>query len=489
MTAPQDPLIGTLLDGRYRLERTVGRGGMGRVYGAEHVGIARQVAIKVLDPQLVSDDGARKRFEREAQSTGRLRHANCVGVTDFGTMPDGSPYLAMELVEGATLDQILDEKTRLPVADAVRIMRHILRGLAHAHAQGLIHRDLKPANIMLVAEGGDPLFAKLLDFGLARLVSGGGDRLTQTGIICGTPRYMAPEQVMDRALDPRIDLYAASIIFFEMLTGRTPFDSDEAVKILRMHVQDEVPAVAAVAPDVAVPPALEKLLRKGLAKSPDDRPQTADEYLAALDRAVPATAPPAPSRKRSFRLRLPARLPHLTRQHKLAAVAAGTLLLVIIVILATSGGDDTAVDEHDMPELEMDPTPVGDPEIESALKLARSGRGQDAVNRLRAMRKERPTDAQVPYALGRVCNSLGWPRPTLEAYRDAIKLDPGLREDPVLIQHLVGLLDSRSTWQSAARMLETEIGAPARAALEAVATRDPSPTIRERAARIAAKLR
>ena len=486
MTAPNDPLLGTLLDGRYRLERTVGRGGMGRVYGAEHVGIARSVAIKVLDPQLVSDDGARKRFEREAQSTGRLRHANCVGVTDFGTMPDGSPYLAMELVEGVTLDQLLDEKTRLPVADAVQIMRHILRGLAHAHGQGLIHRDLKPANIMLVTEGDDPLFAKLLDFGLARLVSGGGDRLTQTGIICGTPRYMAPEQVLDRALDPRIDLYAASVIFFEMLTGRTPFDADEAVMILRMHVQDEVPALAAVAPEVAVPPALEKLLRKGLAKSPDDRPQTADEYLEALDRAVPpATAPARPRRKRSFRM---PRLPRLTRQHRLLAVAGGTLLLVIVVILATSGGDDPAADEA-LPELEMDPTPVTDPAIDSALKLARSGRGQDAVNKLRALRKERPRDAQVAYALGRVSNSLGWPRPTIEAYRDAIKLDPALREDPLLIQHLVGLLDSKSTWQSAARMLETEIGPPAILALEAVAASDPSPTIRERAARIIAKLR
>jgi serine/threonine-protein kinase len=484
MTATHDPLIGTLLDGRYRIERTVGRGGMGRVYGAEHVGIARPVAIKVLDPQLVSDDGARKRFEREAQSTGRLRHANCVGVTDFGTMPDGSPYLAMELVEGVTLDQLLDEKTRLPVADAVQIMRHVLRGLAHAHAQGLIHRDLKPSNIMLVTEGGDPLFAKLLDFGLARLVSGGGDRLTQTGIICGTPRYMAPEQVLDRALDPRIDLYAASVIFFEMITGRTPFDSDEAVRILRMHVQDEVPAIAAVAPDVTVPPAIEEVIRRGLAKSPDDRPQTADEYLEALDRAAGPATPAGPRRQRSFKLRLP----RLSRQHRLIAVAAGTLLLVVVVILATSGGDAPAADE-DVPELEMDPTPVTDPQIDAALKLARSGRGQDAVNKLRALRKERPHDAQVPYALGRVCNSLGWPRPTIEAYRDALALDPALREDPLLIQHIVGLLDSKSTWQVAARMLETEIGPPAILALEAVAKGDPSPTIRERAARIVAKLR
>jgi hypothetical protein len=369
-------------------------------------------------------------------------------------------------------------------------MRHILRGLGHAHAQGLIHRDLKPANIMLVSEDGDPLFAKLLDFGLARLVSGGGDRLTQTGIICGTPRYMAPEQVLDRTLDPRIDLYAASVIFFEMLTGRTPFDSDEAVKILRMHVQDDVPALGAVAPDVSVPPALEKLLRRGLAKAPEDRPETADAYLAELDRAVAPKQPASPSQRRSLLDRLSARLPrmpHVRRQYALVAIAAGTLLLVIVVILATSGPDDAPATE--VPELEMDPTPVGDPAIEAALALARSGRGQDAVNKLRVLRKERPDDAQVAHALGRVCNSLGWPRPTIDAYRDAIRLDPALREDATLIRHVVGLLDSRSTWQIAARMLEVEIGAPAIGALERVAAGDPSPTIRERAARILAKLR
>src|SRR5262245_25785965 len=171
-----DPLLGSVVDGRYRLDRLLGRGGMGCVYAGQHVAIGRPVAIKVLGPDLVSDDHARRRFEREAQASGRLRHANCIGVTDYGALPDGSPYLAMEPGEGRTPEQVLDTENRLSVDRAVRIMRHILRALAHAHAQGLVHRDLKPCNVMLVPEGGDSEFAKLLDFGLARLMAGDGDR-------------------------------------------------------------------------------------------------------------------------------------------------------------------------------------------------------------------------------------------------------------------------------------------------------------------------
>jgi eukaryotic-like serine/threonine-protein kinase len=514
--APPQQLVGNIVDGRYKLERMLGRGGMGCVYGAEHVGIGRPVAIKVLDPQLVSDANARKRFEREAQSTGKLRHANCVGVTDFGALPDGSPYLAMELVDGITLEHVLDTDTRVPVERAVHIMRHVLRGLAHAHAQGLVHRDLKPCNIMLVTEGADRDFAKILDFGLARLVGGaGGDRLTQVGVVCGTPRYMSPEQALDSVIGPHVDLYAASIILFEMITGRTPFDADEPMQILRMHLKDEVPRIAELAPGVDVPAKLEALIRRGLAKAPADRPQSADHYLAELDRAMPggdatmirpskpkvaraATPKPVkPSRVKRLLTDAAARMPRGKKRYAIAAaagIALGAIAVALIVGGKSSGSGAAAAagggDDGGEPELEMDPVDVSspDPAIDDALQLARAGHGQDAARKLKQLQHDRPGDARVPYALGRVYDGLGWPRPEIDAYHDAIRLDPALKADPRIIHDLIDLLDSRSTGGAAYHMLEVEIGSPAVPALIDASLRHPSGTVRDRAEKLRAKL-
>jgi serine/threonine-protein kinase len=507
-----DPGTGAVLDGRYRLESMLGRGGMGRVYRAEHVGLGRPLAIKVLDPQLVGDDEARRRFEREAQTTARLRHPNCVGVTDVGVSPDGSLYLAMELVDGVTLEGVLDAQGKLPLARAIHVIRHVLRGLAHAHAQGVVHRDLKPCNIMLVHEGGDPDFAKILDFGLARMFAGGdADRITRTGIVCGTPRYMAPEQAQDRGFDPRTDLYATSVILYEMLAGRTPFEAEEALQILAMHLKDPVPRIAEVAPGVIVPPAIEEVIRRGLAKRPDDRPRSAEEMLADLDRAcaqsqtielsgslasviVPAATPPPLPALAAARRRVP-------RNAQIAGAAVASLLL-IGVIAAVAGGDDeprptetaaaAAPVAGEEPELELeaeDATDDGaDPALERAVALLRDGRARDAVDRLKELRRRRPDDGQVAYLLGRAYGRLGWPKQTIESYRDAIRLDPTRREDPQLIRDLVGLLDSKSSWQQAARVLEQEVGAPALAVLTETATHHADSIVRGRAKRIAAKI-
>lgn len=498
-----DPLLGDVLDGRYRFERLIGRGGMGRVFRAEHIGLGRAVAIKVLDPAVGNDDDARRRFEREATITARLRHPNCVGVTDFGQLPDGSPYLVMDLVEGQTLDDLLADTPRLPVERAVHVMRHVLRGLGHAHAQGLVHRDLKPCNIMLVTEGADRDFARILDFGLARLTAAGdSDRITRTGIVCGTPRYMSPEQAQDRALDPRTDLYAASVIFFEMLAGRTPFHADEALRILTMHLKDPVPAIADVAPGVVVPRALEELVCRGLAKAPADRPATAEEYLAALDAALapanptielsrvsivaPGVAPAAGTAPAAPRRPIPRRY--------LAWGGGALAVLVVIGVVASLGSGDgtpppaTAAKPADDPEPEIDPVPSASPVAAEALRLARSGRGEAAVARLRELRRKDPDAAEVPYALGRVYTRLDWPRQAIDAFRDAIELDERYASEPGLILDLIGHLDSRSTWQVAARVLEHEVGAPAVPALTETAERHRDATVRERARRIRDRL-
>lgn len=295
--------IGTVIDARYRILGELGRGGMGTVYEAEHVTIRKPVALKLLDPLLGRNDAHAQRFEREAFAAGRIEHPNCVTVSDFGRHEDGSLYLVMELVRGRSLADVLDDEQRFAWPRALHIARHVLRGLAHAHAAGIVHRDIKPENIVLVDHDGDPDFAKILDFGIAKLVGdaaadAGGDQLTQAGFTVGTPTYLSPEQAFGDEIDARSDLYSLSVVLYEMLAGRPPFVSGDKLAVLSMHVGRAVPPLAEVAPDAAVPPAVERLVLRGLAKRRDDRIQTAEAYIEAIDRclaAVPAASrAPAP---------------------------------------------------------------------------------------------------------------------------------------------------------------------------------------------------
>jgi eukaryotic-like serine/threonine-protein kinase len=501
MSTP-DPMLGEVLDGRYKVEKLLGRGGMGRVYRAEHVGIGRAVAVKVLDPRGGFETSARQRFEREAIATGKLRHPNCVGVTDFGMLPGGSLFLVMELLDGVTVDDVLADHTRLPLPRAVAILRHVLRGLAHAHGQGLVHRDLTPRNVILVPEPDDPDFAKVVDFGLAKMTGADtGATITQTGIVCGTPSYMSTEQALGKPLDHRSDLYAATILLFEMLTGRPPFQCDEALRTLSLHISAPPPTVAEIAPDVIVPPALDRLIARGLAKRPEDRPQSADEYLAELDRAMAAPAQPTQelsvadiSIARPVTPRPPTTKLKQRRIWQAAGLAAIVLVAGIAVGLSRSGSAADTPDARpaEVPaaaiEMPEEARPTVDPAIEAARRLAASGRRQQALDKLRALRKDRPRDAAIPYELGRVYLQLNWPKQVLESWRDAIRLDPALREDPGVIRGVVSLLDSKSTWPQASRFLERELGAAAIPALTATAKEHPSRTVRGRASSILRRL-
>ena len=529
-TDVEPPGLGTVLDGRYRLEALLGRGGMGAVYRASHIALGRPVAIKVLDPRLTDDEDARRRFEREAQATGKLRHPNCVAVTDYGATPDGGRFLVMELAEGLGLADALSTRPQMPVARAVHIVRHVLRGLAHAHTHGLVHRDLKPENIVLVDEAGDRDFAKILDFGLAKMVAG-DDRVTRTGVVCGTPRYMAPEQILDRHLDGRVDLYALSTIFFEMLAGRTPFDHTETTGLLKQHLSAPIPRIGDITPGLVIPSAIEDVIRRGLAKRADERQENADAYLAELDRASPpsanetqeismaeaidtpppprsaATPPPVqarvvtpapsvslpPTKKRTSLLD---RLPFTRNQLALLSAAAGLTVIVIIISIAVMTSDDDE-DEPEAPPPVTEPNdPKGEPlgvtgvdaGIAAAWKTALAGKGDEAAASLRELKKTRAMDPNVAFALGRVYKRLGRPKQTIAAYREAMKLDRQLVSNPFLIRDIVGLLGTKAGWQPASRMLETEIGVPAISALQETAASHKSPRVRKRAAAVLTKL-
>ncbi|HKE18950.1 MAG TPA: protein kinase [Kofleriaceae bacterium] len=290
---PEDPaqLIGQIIDGRYRLTSLVGRGGMGAVFLAEHVTIRRPVAVKLLVPSLAAIPELSRRFQREAFAIGRIDHPNCVSVMDFGRLENGSLYLVMEYLPGRSLAEAIEEEEELSPRRSLHIIRHVLRGLGHAHQAGIVHRDVKPENVILIEHDGVPDFAKILDFGIARVVGQtppdvmeeGEERLTQAGIAFGTPAYLSPEQAIGDPVDQRADLYSATVMLFEMMTGRPPFYSQDKLELLGMHATRPPPRLRDVKPDLVVPPLLDDLIATGLAKSPSRRFIDADQYIAAIE--------------------------------------------------------------------------------------------------------------------------------------------------------------------------------------------------------------
>jgi serine/threonine-protein kinase len=293
---PEDPaqLIGQVIDGRYRLTSLVGRGGMGAVFLAEHVTIRRPVAVKLLVPSLAAIPELARRFQREAFAIGRIDHPNCVTVLDFGKLETGSLFLVMEYLNGRSLAEAIEDEERMAGRRALHILRHVLRGLGHAHHAGIVHRDVKPENVILVDHDGVPDFAKILDFGIARVIGQtppdmmeeGEERLTQAGIAFGTPAYLSPEQAIGDPVDPRADLYSATVMLFEMIAGKPPFYSSDKLELLGMHATRPPPRLRDIQPDLVVPPILEALIATGLSKRPSDRFTDAEEYIGAIEQCL-----------------------------------------------------------------------------------------------------------------------------------------------------------------------------------------------------------
>ncbi|HEX2688080.1 MAG TPA: serine/threonine-protein kinase, partial [Kofleriaceae bacterium] len=277
-------LTGAILDGRYRVLEPVAEGAMGIVYRAERVKLGRIVAIKVLHDALPNEMSARKRFEIEAVAMAKLEHPHCASVLDVGIHGD-RPYVVMDFVHGQNLRELIANGP-VVVPRAVEIVRQVLSGLAHAHELGIIHRDIKPANLVLSQKAGLGDHVKILDFGLARLHDT-GQNLT-TGLVVGTPAYMAPEQIRGLLLDHRADLYACGVLLFELLTGQKPFHSasDDPIEVCKMHLSDPIPRLDAKLPGVDFGE-LEAVVAKALAKQPSERFASAQEYATALDAVIP----------------------------------------------------------------------------------------------------------------------------------------------------------------------------------------------------------
>jgi serine/threonine protein kinase len=303
---PADARTGTTV-GKYKLHEIVGRGGMGVVYRGEHVYIGKEVAVKILHEGYGGREESIKRFLREARAASLINHPNIVDVTDFGKSNDGTVFFVMELLDGEALDVVLQRDRRLDLMRSITIVNQMAGALGSAHSKGIVHRDLKPENVMLIRregrrelirqlyddEGGTRVvserekafdFVKILDFGVAKVRDPDSNegRVTQQGVVFGTPEYMAPETARVGISDPRTDIYALGIMFYEMLTGTVPFTGETPVDVMLKVVSQPVISPRQKAPDIEITPEAERLIMKALSKDPLQRHQTMEELFNDL---------------------------------------------------------------------------------------------------------------------------------------------------------------------------------------------------------------
>jgi serine/threonine-protein kinase len=297
-----DPLVGALLDGRYRVGARIATGGMSTVYRGLDVRLGRPVALKVMDARYAGDQQFLTRFHREARAIASLKHPGLVAIYDQGNDPT-HPFLVMELIEGGTLRELLRERGPMPPHAAVAVLRPVLGGLGVAHRAGLVHRDIKPENV-LISDDGE---VKLVDFGLVRAIAEAG--ITSTSVILGTAAYLSPEQVLGAETGPRSDVYSAGIMAFELLTGTTPFTGDSAITVANQRLDQDVPPPSSLID--GVPDQFDEFIARATARDPDDRFADAAAMSAELDVIAEELALP--------QFRVPA--PRNSAQHTAAAVA------------------------------------------------------------------------------------------------------------------------------------------------------------------------
>ncbi|HKS28777.1 MAG TPA: protein kinase [Pyrinomonadaceae bacterium] len=288
-----DELVGQMLTERYRIDERISEGGMGTVYRATHVLMDKRVAIKVLHPSLAADDKIVARFSREARAASRISHPHALNVTDFGESESGVVFLVMEFLDGRTLKDVIQSEGPMPLARAVEIIKQVAGALDAAHAEGVVHRDLKSDNIMLMEAAGGTDWAKVLDFGIAKIKENTGNTdpgLTAPNLIIGTPQYMSPEQCSQAsAIDARSDIYSLGVIIYEMLTGHVPFAGESPTAIMMKHLQEPPPSVMEERDDL--PPQVGMVITSALAKRPEDRFQSAGELSEALASAAIGNVP------------------------------------------------------------------------------------------------------------------------------------------------------------------------------------------------------
>jgi serine/threonine protein kinase len=279
--ARRDPLLGRVLAGRFKVSSLVARGGMGKIYRAEQHPLGRVVALKVLT-EADGDEEFKARFFREASVCARLAHPNTVRVFDYGQTEDDVYFIAMEFIDGKNLREVLDDERILPAGRVIEIARQICGSLAEAHALGLVHRDLKPGNVLLAKHGDDDEHVKVVDFGLVKHAREEVPDVTRSGYIVGSPLYMSPEQIRGGQVGPSSDIYSLGALMYTCLTGRPPFERDNALAVLMSHLRAPPPSFDEAAPGVPIPRVLGWIVMRCLEKEPQERFSSVNEVARAL---------------------------------------------------------------------------------------------------------------------------------------------------------------------------------------------------------------
>ena len=287
-------LVGREIAGRYRIVKKLGEGGMGAVYRGEQISLKRAVAVKLLKPELGTNQMVLRRFNAEAEAVAKLSHPNTVNIYDFGQDTDGALFIAMEFIDGRSLRQAIQTEGPFTPTRAISIALQVAASLSDAHAHSIVHRDLKPDNVMLQDRGKHKDVVRVLDFGIAKLRDDSRatqQAMTQAGDMLGTPQYMAPEQIRGEAIDGRTDIYALGCMIYEMLTARLPFEAPTIMAMLSKHLLEAIVPPSQRRPDLMIPPAVDQIVLAAMAKDPAGRPATMDlfsEQLQALLQVLPA---------------------------------------------------------------------------------------------------------------------------------------------------------------------------------------------------------
>jgi serine/threonine-protein kinase len=529
----RDSRVGAVLAERYRVERLIDTGAMGRVYEGHHIHMRKRVAIKILHRELSAVPDFVSRFEREAMAAANIGSEHVAAATDFGKLPDGSVYLVLEYVEGRILRRIIDEGP-MEEERALPIARQIALALRSAHGLGVVHRDLKPENVMLVTRDGVEDLVKVLDFGVAKVPIGEVDAepssrrpITKAGIVFGTPEYMAPEQALGKKVDHRADLFSLGVILYEMLAGVRPWDTEgpDGASILGQQLSGVPPTIGTRAPDVVVHPGIERLVLSLLDREPKDRPQTAQDTIDEIDRllgrpvgrgeliTVQSEAPvggaganhlEVTKARVSIAARRAAspvvewveahrsRLPGPVRGWPVAALVGAPVgvLGLLLGALALSGGEQPtealpapvaaapASVSAATPAPPSQPKPsrakAGEAELEVAAKSGEKG--------LLELRERFPEDPRVPVVTAGVRLAAKDYEGAIDALGEALEIDPGIANDTQVASVLWVAAQNKTSSNAAFTLLTRKMGAKGRKILgDLSTTQGVKPAVRDRA--------
>jgi len=491
-----DRRSGELIAGRYRLIERIGEGAMGTVYLARHEGLQRQVAVKFLQEEFTGNREIAARFAREAIAAARLQHPNVISVYDSGADELGRCYLVMEYVGAESLRTVMEREGPIPRERALSLARQIAAALDHAHSLGIVHRDIKPENVLVLDVDGVEC-VKVIDFGIAKVFlpeGPSGPGLTRSGIVLGTPEYMAPEQAAGAEVDRRADIYALGVIAYEMLVGRRPFDSDDVMSLLMAHLNATPPPPSTVRPDLGFGPEVDEAMAKALAKSPAARPQRAAELVEQLDAALhapvvvktptvpvppdepaPEPVPPdEPAKTEPARADEGARPPALRAGYGLSK--SGRMLLGAVALALAGGALSMALrgdpdEAGERPTLTAPPRspapsspegagPAGDDDLDDRIDALRDGpeftvatarQRQAAARSLEALRAQSPNDAALAFVLGSIyARDRSTHAQALGSYGDALRLAPGLGAREALVDDVVRIFAASAAHATAA---------------------------------------